>query len=293
MAKAYQTPANGPRTVADWLAAHGEDAAQQLQQDRLARALAELELHAPAGEATALFAKARSIAQEPSAERRTVLTDSLLIEADELCRSLRQARKAGELLQETLALLEPFQSGEAEAWRQRLTAAATNPSPQAIRELAQAAQEWCTAEAAREDAAARRAAVLGALAELGYEVREGMEAAWADNGRVVVRKPSETNYGVELSAPAAGTSVQARVVAFGDSQRSAQQAERDREVEHTWCADFQKMRSLIESEGFAPTLVRATPAGQSPLKVVPVSEGERRDSRTVVTPKLRRTENER
>ena len=90
--------------------------------------------------------------------------------------------------------------------------------------------------------------------------------------------------------------MQARVVAFGDAQRSSLNAERDWEVEHTWCADFQKMRNLMEAEGFAPTLVHAIPAGQAPLKVVPSSEGERRESRDTSSPlpaRQRRPENER
>ena len=43
--------------------------------------------------------------------------------------------------------------------------------------------------------------VLGCLAEFGYEVSESMATAWAPDGRLVVRKPGATDYGLALGAP--------------------------------------------------------------------------------------------
>ena len=53
-------------------------------------------------------------------------------------------------------------------------------------------------------ATARRKAVLGGLAALGYEVRETLATALAREGRIVVRKPGTQDYGVELAAPVDG-----------------------------------------------------------------------------------------
>ena len=50
-------------------------------------------------------------------------------------------------------------------------------------------------------ATARRRAVLGGLAKLGYEVRETMATAWANDGRLVLRKPNANDYGIELERP--------------------------------------------------------------------------------------------
>jgi hypothetical protein len=111
-----------------------------------------------------------------------------------------------------------------------------------------------------------------------------MAAAWAENGRVVVRKPSEPDYGVELASPPAGAAVQARVVAFGNPERSSLSAQRDREVELAWCDEFQRARELLDLDGFKPTLLHATPAGELPVKVVPRVEGDQRDLRTLPTP---------
>ena len=57
---------------------------------------------------------------------------------------------------------------------------------------------------------ARRRAVLGGLAKLGYEVRESMSTAWAQEGRLVVRKPNTTDYGVELGGPSDVSRLQVR-----------------------------------------------------------------------------------
>ena len=54
--------------------------------------------------------------------------------------------------------------------------------------------------------------MLEGLAALGYEVREGMATALAEKGRIVVRKPAATDYGIELGAPQGAARLQVRVV---------------------------------------------------------------------------------
>lgn len=282
LATALRDPRANPLKFEDWLLARsGENAEHRNKNDRLARALAELELLAHAESAAPLLEKARRIASEPSVDRRELLTDSLLIEADELCRAVCERKDAKEKLLQSIAALEPFRSPEADAWRLRLHSAMENPSLKAVMELVAAAGKWCEAEAAREEAALRREVVLKVLAALGYEVREGMTTAWAENGRVIVRKPSDPNYGVELASASAGAAVQARVVAFGGAERPTQSEQRDREVEVSWCADFQELRKLIEAEGIVPTLLQAKAPGEIPVKVVPAMEQARPDPRSI------------
>ena len=253
----------GPKTIVEWLAARAGD--NPAKNDRLSRALAELE--AASFDASSLIEKARRIALETDPQRRALLTDSVLLEADELCRAIRAREKSARSLRETIAALEPFQFAQADAWRERLTAALGNPDPAAATALAKAAATWIAEEAEREDAALRRQTVLKGLAALGYEVREGMAVAWAENGRIVVRKPTEPNYGVELASPATSAAVQARVVAF-ERENTAATARRDREVETAWCAEFARLREFIAEEGFTQTIQHAIPAGEVPLKIV-------------------------
>jgi hypothetical protein len=134
--------------------------------------------------------------------------------------------------------------------------------------LASSARSWVDAAIAREDGRVRRAAVLEALADLGYEVREGMVAAWTEQGRVVVHKPDDPVYGVELSAPPAGPAVQLRVVAIGAQSRSKQ---RDYEIEQSWCGEFARLRAMLDSGGFISEVTTANAPGSIPIKQI---EGE-------------------
>ena len=72
-------------------------------------------------------------------------------------------------------------------------------------------------------------------------------------------------YGVEFSAPAAGTAFQTRVVAVGEQQRSSQ---RDREVEETWCSEFARLRALLAEGGCETNLAQAHQPGAIPIKTV-------------------------
>ena len=103
-------------------------------------------------------------------------------------------------------------------------------------------------ERRRAAAAARRRAVLGGLASLGYEIREGMDAAWANDGRIVVRRPGTEDYGVELAAPADVSRLQARLVG-SDRPQAPRDAARDRDQETIWCGQFDQLRAIVAGEG--------------------------------------------
>jgi hypothetical protein len=94
-----------------------------------------------------------------------------------------------------------------------------------------------------------------------------------------VRKPGETNYGVELMS-AGDTALQTRVVAFERAGRGSEGIPRDKEVEEAWCSDFEQLRSLMSGAGFETVLRQAMPAGAVKLKVVPEDRMEARTSGT-------------
>ena len=120
----------------------------------------------------------------------------------------------------------------------------------------------------RAIADARRRAILKGLSELGYEVREGMETAWADSGRVVLKKPSLPGYGVEIGGAADATRLQVRAVALSAGRDTG----RDRDVETIWCGDFGKLQVLISDKGGAITIEKSVSIGASPLKVLDAGE---------------------
>lgn len=236
--------------------------AHEVRLERCWALLGELETIGPAESIAAWKERAARVAEAAESER-DLLLDSLAIDLTSYVRSKRAAEAARSAVTATLAELETLSGADAETWRKKLRAAISQPD--SAQSLVEQARRWIEEEHAREDAQEQRAAVLRALAELGYEVREGMATAWAENGRVVVRKPHETVYGVEFSAPTAGGAFQVRVVADAAQQRNAQ---RDREVEETWCGEFARLQSLLGKEGFQTALAQAHAPGAIPIKVL-------------------------
>jgi hypothetical protein len=205
---------------------------------------------------------------EPDRNRWDLLTDSLVLDLSEYRRSQRRRVELRARLREALAALEPFRSAEAAEWRIRVEHEASSDMAGA-EALVAGVEDWCAAQEKREDGELRRQAVLSALSELGYEVREGMAVAWAEQGRLVVRKPSDTNYGVELVSPGNAAALQARVVAFDHPARGEGNRQREKEVEEAWCSDLGRMQQLMKKAGCEAEIRKATPAGAVPLKVVP------------------------
>jgi hypothetical protein len=248
---------------------------QELRLEKCWALLAELSAvvdSADSPELQGLTEKARRTAAAP-ADQQTLLLDSLALELSSYLQNRRTTLALRKELALLLAELEELHSPAVADWKQRLTAA-LGPSAaplEATLALAQEARSWVDQTFAEETRQEQRAAVLRALSAAGYEVREGMTTAWVEQGRIVLRKPGDPAYGVELSAPSQGNAVQSRVVAFNASGRDPL---RDREVEETWCNEFEKARDVLSEEGFQANLVHAHPAGAIPLKAVPNPAGE-------------------
>ena len=200
------------------------------------------------------------------------MLDSLVLELTTHIRAQRAHNAAKAAVEAALVEIEPLSSPDAEDWRTKLRAALEQPILTAESQtLAESARTWLAQENAREDTREQRVAVLRALAELGYEVREGMVAAWTEQGRVVVHKPNEPLYGVEFSAPDTGNAFQTRVVAAGEQTRTNQ---RDREVEETWCSEFARLRAILAEDGFETNLAKAHEPGAIPIKEVASREAQ-------------------
>ncbi|WP_310564230.1 hypothetical protein [Hydrogenophaga sp.] len=120
-------------------------------------------------------------------------------------------------------------------------------------------------------AAARRNAVLGGLQKLGYQVQEGLATVTPDSGRLVVRSPSRSDYGVEV-VTGANHKLQVRSVAF-DATRDASQ---DIAEERRWCGDFGKLQATLQASGCEVVLEKALGVGAVPLRVVEVVAEHRR-----------------
>lgn len=237
----------------------------QVRLERCWHLISELELEGDDAVQT-WQAKLNQAANADSTEQG-LLVDSIALELGEL---LKQSRLRRELVLEAQRMLQGLEvllgSPVVQEWRVKLTALVEAKSlQQADRGMLKECQLWIDNEHQQADARAQRIAVLNALSELGYEVREGMATAWTQNGRVVVKKPSEKVYGVELSAPSVGQAFQVRVVASGSEGRSKQ---RDVEVESEWCADFKQLRSSLEKSGYATAIKHAKAPGEVAIKSI-------------------------
>lgn len=94
-----------------------------------------------------------------------------------------------------------------------------------------------------------------------------MATAWARDGRLVVRKPGMTDYGVELAAPADTARLQVRLVGAQTPMQS-RSAARDRDHEASWCAEFGALQALLAERGDDLRIERAIEMGVQPVKTV-------------------------
>lgn len=251
-------------SLADWLA-------QQPSSEpdvRLDKLLGEIEATCEPSESARFLQRAETAAKENEPGRRALLTDSLMIDLaahraaarqnEALLEKLRSARAAlaalGDCLQArpVLAMID-----------ERCRAHDTKDVP----ELLRAAGAVVTQETKVRAAASRRRAVLAGLASLGYTVHESMATALARDGRVIVRQPAESDYGVEIAVPAVGSSVQLRIVGSARPQRPRDRT-RDKAAETAWCKEFEKMKARIDEQGSEVLIERALKPGEQPLKSV-------------------------
>jgi hypothetical protein len=119
--------------------------------------------------------------------------------------------------------------------------------------------------------------VLKGLAELGYKVSEGLETAWARDGKVVIKRASQPDYGVELGGRADSGRVQMRTVAFRSANIPAEEV-RDRDAETTFCDDVTKLKTRFAEAGGEIIIERALPVGAAPLRVITETSDDRKDS---------------
>ncbi len=119
------------------------------------------------------------------------------------------------------------------------------------------------------------------LASLGYETREGMETAWAQTGRVVLRKTATPGFGVEVGGKADTGRLQVRAVAMSHDRDKT----RDRDIETIWCGEFQRLQAMLKSQGGDLTIEQALEIGQVELKVVAAEQQTDESAKATISSK--------
>jgi hypothetical protein len=234
---------------------------------RLEGRLAELAL-VEAPETVARFeTRLANIVDETAEDRRALLLDSLEMD---LGAGLAGARKRSAAAQELRLTLAELGSIDATATHVLADRADVPGAPLAA--LLAEARKALTERRKLQGAQARRAAVLVSLAGLGYEVGESLSTAWVEQGRIVLRKAAQPDYGVEISGDPAFAKMQMRVVAFTDSGTAPNLA-RDKDAETLWCGDVAALQAQLAKAGGGLVIERALAVGATPLKRIAAPAG--------------------
>ncbi len=275
--------ASGPTTFAQW---RGQHEPQDNADDRAVQAsLAALELQIDDDAVVVAFRERwAQIEPEKDAQLRGLRRDSLF---RDLQMALNEARERTRLL-ETL-------SAHNREWRMlnptipvpwiRNTGAGEQ-SLVYLRELSAVAKTDLAAETKRQATVSRREAVLAQLAALGYEIREGLQTALAQDGNVILRKAAAPDYGVEVIASATGDKLSFRAIAFGVESASRNQT-RDADMEVLWCGDFDRLKTELEKVGGHVMIEKAVPAGEQAVKLIVVESTERPQGEPIGIPHAR------
>lgn len=247
-----------PRLLADWMATQ-PPSADQAQLDRLEARIGALEALGDSDSA-AFEVRLDLLRNDRQGAPRGLALDSLLLDVDQ---ALAQARYRAELLdkidlaQAELTSLRPAEPSSDESFAQ----ASVDDLTKTLVDLEHRAAAARNAHAAE----ARRSAVLDGLAALGYEVGSDMSTAWVRDGKVVLRRPAQPGYGVEVMGGSQTERLQMRVVAFDEGPPDVA---RDRDAEVLWCGDVDKLSKSMAKTGAALVIEKAHPVGATPVKRV-------------------------
>ena len=189
-----------------------------------------------------------------------LLLDSLLLEMSQLLTAARGRAAADQDFRVAAAELRAG-GVETGAFEKR---AATGSTAQLI-ELSQEMRAALRGHQSKLAAAARRRVVLEGLAALGYEVSEGLETAWVDQGKVVLRSATRPLYGVELQGDLNSERAQVRAVALVDSNVGPDPAQ-DKDAEAIWCSEVGQLQEHLAQFGDRFLIEKALEVGATPLK---------------------------
>lgn len=224
------------------------------------------ELTALGSDATPWSVRAAAlVAQTP--DRQAQLAGSLLEDLSQAVKAARARSAQTAALVQAAAGLSGDYSEAAQALGVRIQAALTAADVPDSEALVAEAGALAAQRQRTLAAEARRRVMLEGLARLGYEVNEGMETAWVQGGKVVLRNADHPGYAVELAGGSKSDRVHVRVVACGEAG-SPHDAARDIDVETLWCAELEQLRSSVASTGGSIVIEQALPAGAAAVEVI-------------------------
>ncbi|MEW9678485.1 hypothetical protein [Pseudomonas sp. TE50-2] len=255
-------------SLREWIAAREPDATRDVRLLRIDRHIMELQLLQDAERAAPFLLILERAETETDAKRRNLLLDSLVLDLAASTRNFRRRRECLEQLQDLASEAKTYAGIEHATLLDQVSACTTDTDLSVTTGLIEQCKTLIASHLQGRAALSRREAVLGGLASLGYEVREGMATAWAETGKVVLRKAATPGYGVEVGGKADNGRLQVRAIALSSDRDKA----RDRDIETIWCGEFQRLQALLKEKGSELLIERALSVGEVPLKETNVSE---------------------
>lgn len=260
-----------PTTIREWLGNQIKLSARDEREERIDLYISELELLEGPDLATSFFDRLRSASGEIRQQQRNLLLDSIVLDLAAMTRACQQRRELLDEIRNVGTALVAISGDASASLLAEANALGTTRDIALHQDFLNRSRAFVLEQTQQEAALARRKAVLDGLSTLGYEVREGMATAWADSGRMVLRKSMTPGYGVELAGRADNGRLQVRAVALGQDHDK----QRDRDIETIWCGEFKELQSRLAAAGNSLSIELARGVGEVPLKVVAIDEGTR------------------
>jgi predicted MPP superfamily phosphohydrolase len=235
--------------------------------DQLLGKLSVLQNHAAW---VSIVAKVAAIAKDADENRRKLHYESLLLECGDLLNHLRTAADWQKKVDELIASAAHVKSTAVDEIVRELDDLRRAATPVDLEPIQQRLHAAVKSEEERQLREEKRRAVIGSLSAIGYDVIEGtMETAMVQGGKILLHKPGESEYAVEVAVDRDLSLVQTALVRFAASnEASAQQKLRDEEREVSWCGDHARLREELKQRGLASNFKLRIPAGQEPVRVI-------------------------
>ncbi|ARH00451.1 hypothetical protein [Legionella micdadei] len=254
------------QNFADWRLMHDKETIAENSQ-RLNKLLAELSVLDETPNTQAFLERANLIEQESSPSHRSLLTDSIILDLVAYIQKQKENHQLITRMKKTRCELIQLTSQSAKDLLVSFDRAIESNDISLCETLNEEATRLINEELKLVAAISRRDAILKGLSDLGYEVNENMETAWAKNGRIILKKSDENEYGIELGAASDVERVQIQLVSFEQTQNSLDSA-KDLNKEKEWCEEFSHFKTSLEQSGTTINIERALPIGTKALKLV-------------------------
>lgn len=242
---------------------HKPEAAFGLRDDSVDLLLARLQIM-DAALAAPFLERLTSLSTVDREASRQMKLDSITVEIARAVRQATEARQNAETLETLLLQLPDNDAGTHMKATVQQKLQQSSISSEDTDALQQACTQLMKTQALDAAEQKKRAAILKALADLGYSVNEGMNTALTTAGSVVIRNSQLPHYGIQLASPAGSDKMQLRVVSF--AQGSAQTPDLDTNAENQWCSKFQQLVAMLQAGGFTVNLLTAALAGTTPVR---------------------------